>query len=61
MFHCKKINHLLSEGHDDVAQVGEAVVDGLGLLQPHPRGAAALLDPLASGQVHLGEGGVIIG
>ena len=48
---------LLSEGHDDVAQVGEAVVDGLCLLKPHPREAAALLDPLAAGQVHLGEGG----
>ena len=48
------MGRLLSEGRDDVAKVGEAVVDGLCLLQPHPGGAPALLDPLAAGQVHLG-------
>jgi hypothetical protein len=47
--------HLLSERHDDVAEVGEALVDGLGLGQPHAL-APAVLDPLAAGQVHLGNG-----
>lgn len=43
---------LLCEGHDDVAEVAEALVDGLGLGEPQPL-APAVLDPLAARQVHL--------
>ena len=48
----RDVGVLLGEGHDDVAQVGERLVDGLGLGQPQPL-APALLDPLTACQVHL--------
>ena len=38
--------NLLRERHDDVAEVAEALVDGLGLGEPQPL-APALLDALA--------------
>ena len=45
----------LRESHDDVAQVGEGLVDGLGLGQPHPL-APGVLDSLRAGQIHQVEG-----
>ena len=43
---------LLGEGHDDVAEVGQRLVDVLGLGQSQPL-APAVLDPLASGEINL--------
>ena len=45
----------LRESHDDVAQVGEGLVDGLGLGQPHPL-APGVLDSLRAGQIDEVEG-----
>ena len=46
---------LLSQCHDDVPEVGEGLVDGLSLGEPHPL-TAAVLDPLTASQVHQVEG-----
>ena len=46
---------LLGESHDDVAEVGEGLVDGLGLGEPQPL-AAGVLDSLGAGQVDQVEG-----
>ena len=43
---------LLGEGHDDVPEVGQGLVDVLGLGQPHPL-APTFLDPLAAGKINL--------
>ena len=43
---------LLGERHDDVAEVGQGLVDVLGLGQSQPL-APAVLDPLASGEINL--------
>ena len=43
---------LLGEGHDDVPEVGQGLVDILGLGQPHPL-ATTVLDPFAAGKINL--------
>ena len=43
---------LLGERHDDVAEVGQGLVDVLGLGQSQPL-APAVLDPLASREINL--------
>ena len=42
----------LGERHDDVAEVGQGLVDVLGLGQSQPL-APAVLDPLASREINL--------
>ena len=43
---------LLGERHDDVAEVGQGLVDVLGLSQSHSL-ASTFLYPLAAGKIHL--------
>ena len=43
---------LLGEGHDDIAEVGQGLVDVLGLGQSQPL-APAVFDPLASSEINL--------
>ena len=45
---------LLGEGHDDVAEVGEGLVDVLGLGQPQSF-TAAILDSLTPGEINLND------
>ena len=45
---------LLGEGHDDVAEVGERLVDVLGLSQPQSF-TAAILHPLTPGEINLND------
>ena len=42
----------LGECHDDVSEVGQGLVDVLGLGQPHPL-TPTFLDPLAAGKINL--------
>ena len=46
---------LLGEGHDDVPEVGQGLVDVLGLGQPQSL-ATTVLDPLAAGKINLKHG-----
>ena len=48
----RDVRVLLGEGHDDVPEVGQGLVDVLGLSQPHPL-ASTFLYPLAAGKIHL--------
>jgi len=45
------VGYLVAECHDDVAQVGEGLVDVLGLLEALS-GGARVLQSLTAGQVH---------
>ena len=48
----RDVGRLLRQSHDDVAEVGERLVDGLGLGQTDTF-TAALLHSLTAGKVHL--------
>ena len=48
----RDVGTLLGEGHDDVPEVGQGLVDVLGLCQPQPL-ATTVLDPLAAGKINL--------
>ena len=48
------VGRLLRQSHDDVAEVGERLVDGLGLGQTDAF-TAALLHSLTAGKVHLNK------
>ena len=48
----RDVRVLLGEGHDDIPEVGQGLVDVLGLSQPHPL-ASTFLYPLAAGKIHL--------
>ena len=48
----RDVRVLLGEGHNDVPEVGQGLVNVLGLGQPHPL-APAVLNPLAAGKINL--------
>ena len=48
----RNVGVLLSQSHDDVAQVGERLVDGLGLGQTDTF-TAAIFHSLTAGKIHL--------
>ena len=48
----RDVRVLLGEGHDDIPEVGQGLVDVLGLGQPHPL-APAVLNPLTAGKINL--------
>ena len=48
----RDVRVLLGEGHDDVPEVGQGLVDVLGLSQSHPF-ASTVLHPLAAGKINL--------
>ena len=48
----RDVGVLLGEGHDDVPEIGQGLVDVLGLSQPHPL-ATTVLDPFAAGKINL--------
>ena len=48
----RDVRVLLGEGHDDVPEVGQGLVDVLGLGQPHSL-TSTFLYPLAAGKIHL--------